>query len=245
MTLHHRLDGSGDRVLVLSGSIGTTIDLWEPQLPALTPHWRVLRYDHPGHGESPVTGARTMAELSAEVLQLLDGLGLERVSVCGLSLGGAVAMSMALDAPERIDRLALLSTSTRFRTSQYWEERAATVRREGLHAIADGLLDVWFTPGRRNLRTYRDMLTSTSREGYAQCCEALRDWDATGTLGAIRAPTLVVAGAEDSSTPPSDLERIAGEIPGARLEIVDRARHLVNVEQPEAVTGFLVDHLAP
>ncbi len=244
MTLDYRLDGEGDRVLVLAGSIGTTLDVWEPQLPALTRSCRVLRYDHPGHGESPVSGARTMADLSTQVLDLLDGLGIERVSFCGLSLGGAVGIRTALDAPERVERLALLSTSARFRTPQYWEDRAATVRREGLHAIADGVLDIWFTPRWKNLRTYRDMLTSTSREGYAQCCEALRDWDAAGTLGAVRAPTLVVAAAEDSATPPSDLELIAGEIPGARLDVVDDARHLVNVEQPDAVNDLLVDHLA-
>jgi 3-oxoadipate enol-lactonase len=244
VTLNYRLDGDGDRVLVLAGSIGTTLDVWEPQLPALSPSRRVLRYDHPGHGESPASGARTMADLSAQVLELLDELGLERVSFCGLSLGGAVGMRAALDAPERFERLALLSTSARFRTPQYWDDRATTVRREGLHAIADGVLDIWFTPQWKNLRTYRDMLTSTSREGYADCCEALRDWDAAGTLGAVRAPTLVVAAAEDSAAPPSDLERIASEIPGARLEVIDGARHLVNVEQSDVVNGLLLDHLA-
>ena len=132
----------------------------------------------------------------------------------------------------------------RFATPEFWEDRAATVRSEGVEAIADAVLERWFTPGFADLRRYREMLVSTPAEGYARCCEALRDWDARGTLGAVRAPTLVVAGADDPSTPPADLEAIAAEIPGARLHVIDGARHLVNVERPDEFNDVLLAHFA-
>jgi 3-oxoadipate enol-lactonase len=242
VTLHHLIEGGGDRVVVLSGSLGSTLAMWDPQLPALAERSRVLRYDHPGHGGSPLSDARTVEALAGQLLGLLDDLGFDRVSFCGLSLGGAVGMRAALDAPDRIDRLVLCSTSARFATPEFWDERAATVRSEGVRAIADTVLDRWFTPGFPDVRRYRDMLVSTPAEGYARCCEAVRDWDARGALGAVRAPTLAIAGAEDPSTPPDQLRAIVSEIPGAGLTVLDHGRHLVNVERADAFNEALLAH---
>ena len=244
MSLHHRIDGEGDRVVVLSGSLGSTLDMWEPQLPAFAERFRVLRYDHPGHGGSPLLEASSMERFARELLALLDGLGLGCVSFCGLSLGGAVGMQLALNAPERLDRLVLCCTSMRFATPEFWDERIAAVRSGGVEAVADAVLERWFTPEFPDVRRYREMLVSTPAEGYARCCEALRDWDARGRLGAVRAPTLAVAGADDPSTPPAQLEAIAGEIEGARLVVLDGARHLANVERAAEFNDALVAHLA-
>jgi 3-oxoadipate enol-lactonase len=243
MTLHHRVDGEGERVVVLLGSLGSTLDMWNAQVPALAERFRVLRVDHPGHGESPLLYVRSIEGITQDVVALLDELRLDRVSFCGLSLGGAVGMRLALDAPERLDRLVLCSTSMRFATPEFWEERARVVRERGVEAIADLVLERWFTPDFADVRRYRDMLVSTPAEGYARCCEALRDWDVCGTLGAVGLPTLVVAGADDPSTPPADLEAIAGEIPGARLIVLDRARHLVNVERADDLNADLLSFL--
>jgi 3-oxoadipate enol-lactonase len=243
MTLHHRVDGEGERVVVLLGSLGSTLDMWNAQVPALAERFRVLRVDHPGHGGSPLLYVRSVEGITQDVVALLDELRLDRVSFCGLSLGGAVGMRLALDAPERLDRLVLCSTSMRFATPDFWEERARVVREQGVEAIADLVLERWFTPDFADVRRYRDMLVSTPAEGYARCCEALRDWDVCGTLGAVGLPTLVVAGADDPSTPPADLEAIAGEIPGARLIVLDRARHLVNVERADDLNADLLSFL--
>jgi 3-oxoadipate enol-lactonase len=245
VSLHYRIDGDGERVVVLSGSLGTTLELWEPQLAALTPQFRVLRYDQPGHGRSELPEERTVAAFAQEVLALLDELGLERISFCGLSLGGAVGMRLALDASERIDRLVLCCTSARFASPEFWEDRARTVRRHGLDAVADTVLQRWFTAEFQDVRRYRQMLLSTPPEGYARCCEALRDWDVRDSLAAVRAATLVIAGSDDPSTPPEQLEAIAGEIPGARLIVLPRARHLATVERSEEFNGALLGHLEP
>ncbi len=243
MTLHHEIEGVGDSVVVLSGSLGSTLAMWDPQLPALADHFRVLRYDHPGHGRSPLTDDRTVKTFAAQLLGLLDDLGFDRVSFCGLSLGGAVGMSAALAAPDRIDKLVLCSTSARFATPEFWDDRAATVRSEGVEAVAETVLDRWFTPEFADVRRYRDMLVSTPAEGYARCCEAVRDWDARGALGAVRAPTLAIAGAEDAATTPDQLKAIVAEIPDARLTVLDHGRHLVNVERADAFNEALLAHL--
>ncbi len=243
MSLQHRIDGDGVGVVVFSGSLGSTLEMWEPQLPALSDRFRVLRYDHPGHGDTPLPEERSIEAFAHGVLSLLDELELERVSFCGLSLGGAVGMRLALDAPERLDRLALCCTSARFATPEVWEERAETVRAHGVGAVADVVLERWFTAGFGDVRRYREMLVSTPAEGYARCCEALRDWDARGRLGAIDVPTLALAGDEDPSTPQSELEAIAAEIRGANVAVLDHARHLANVERADEFNEALVAHL--
>jgi 3-oxoadipate enol-lactonase len=213
--------------------------MWEPQLPALTDRFRVVRFDHPGHGGSPLLDVRSVDGIAAEVMSLLDTLGLERVSFCGLSLGGAVGMRIAVDRPEALDRLVLCSTSMRFSAPELYDARARAVRESGLEPIADAVLERWFTPGFGDVRRYRDMLVSTPREGYARCCEAVRDWDVRGQLGGVRAPTLVIAAADDPSTPPDALAAIAEEIPDARLVVIGDARHFVNVERPDEFNAAL------
>jgi 3-oxoadipate enol-lactonase len=243
LTLHRRIDGEGEGVLVLSGSLGSTVAMWDPQVPALGERFRVLRYDHPGHGGSPLLDVRSVDGIAQEVVALLDELGLERVSFCGLSLGGAVGMRLALDAPERLDRLVLCCTSMRFSTRDFWDERAQVVREQGVEAIADVVLERWFSPGFDDVRRYREMLVSTPAEGYARCCEALRDWDVRGKLGDVRIPTLAIAGANDPSTPPSELEAIAGEIHEERLVVLDHARHLANVERADEFNAAILSFL--
>jgi 3-oxoadipate enol-lactonase len=245
-----RLDGPADGpVVVLSNSLGTTLAMWEPQLPALAEQFAVLRYDHPGHGDGRgAPTARSVEALARGLLAVLDERGLERVSFCGLSLGGAVGMWLAMHAPERIDRLALACTSMRFGSAENWLKRAATVRAEGMDVIADAILTLWFTPQTHRerpelVRAYRAMMVSADPEGYAGCCEALAGWEPGDGLSAIEAPTLVLAGSEDPATPPAQAEAIRDRIPGARLHVLPGAGHLANIEQPDAFSRLLLEHL--
>lgn len=249
--VHYLLEGPEDApVLVLSNSLGTTPAMWDEQTPTLSERFRLVRYDHRGHGGSPVPpGPYTIEDLGGDVLALLDRLGIERVSFCGLSLGGMVGMWLASEAPGRVERLVLCCTSARFAPDTF-DSRARTVRADGVGAIADAVVERWFTPAFREGRPEvaecaRRMLLETPAEGYAGCCEALRDADLSGTLGTISAPTLVVAGADDPAAPPEEAELISDSIPEASLEVIPDAAHLANIEQPEAVTQAILDHLSP
>jgi 3-oxoadipate enol-lactonase / 4-carboxymuconolactone decarboxylase len=245
--IHHVLDGPDTApVLVFGSSLGTTHEMWDAQAPALAGEFRVLRYDHRGHGGSPVPpGPYTVDDLAGDVLELLDELGIERVTFVGLSLGGATAMTLALRAPERIERLVLCCTSARLGPPEMWTERAATVRERGMDPIVPAALERWFTPAapREAVVKLEAMLRGMDPEGYAAGCEALAAHDLRGRLGAIGAPTLAIAADGDPAAPPSHLEAIRDEIPGARLHVVERARHLPNVERPDAFNRVLLGFL--
>jgi 3-oxoadipate enol-lactonase len=248
--LHHRFDGPAEApVLVLSNSLGTALGMWGEQLPALTEHLRMLRYDQRGHGRSPAPpGPYTIAALAGDALQLLDRLGLERVSFCGTSMGGMTGMWLAIHAPERIDRLALCCTSAHLPPPDMWLERAETVRAKGMDAVADAALERWFTPALAERRPElvertRRALLDTPPEGYAGCCEAIASHDLRAELSSIRAPTLVLAADDDPATPPEHGRLIAGAVDGARLVVLERARHLAAVERPEEFTREVLGHL--
>lgn len=249
MSLHHELTGPADGdVLVLSNSIGTTTALWDQQLPALAERFRVLRYDHPGHGGSSFETDLTVEGMADEVLDLLDTLGVGRFSWCGLSLGGMIGMALALRAPERLDRLVLACTAAHLGPPEGWEKRAAIVLADGLEAIADSVLARWFTPRFRDERPeaaerFRTMLVTTPRDGYAACCGALGRWDARDRIHAIGAPTLVVVGAEDPATTVAHAEEMASAIDDARIVTLPDAAHLANVEAPETFTRAVLDHV--
>ncbi len=231
---------------MLSNSLGTTLEMWDPQVSALAKHFRLVRYDGRGHGRSPVPqGPCSIEDLGRDALSLLDDLGIERVSFCGLSLGGMVGMWLASEAPDRIRRLVLCCTAPILPPREQWLGRAATVRTHGVSAIADAVLTRWFTPAAaRSLReTFRSMLVETPAEGYAGCCEALADLDLRDRLPAIEAPTLVVTGTDDPVAPPEAGELLAASIVDARHATVAGAAHIANAEQPSTFTHHVLAHL--
>lgn len=236
-------------MVVLSNSLGTTQELWERQLPGLAEHFRVLTYDHPGHGSSPLCESPcTVESLGWGLLLLLDELGIDRVSHVGVSLGGMVGMAAALEAPDRVERLVLACTSAYVGPPEGWAERAAIVRAEGVEAIADSVLARWFTPELalaepETVARFRAQLVAAPPEGYARLCEALAAWDARERISGIAARVLVVAAANDPATPVAHAELLASRITGARLVVLERAAHLANVERADAFTAAALEHL--
>lgn len=235
--------------MVLAPSLGTELSMWETLANSLADRFQVIRYDLRGHGASPVpAGPYSIAELGADLLGLLDRLGLERASLCGISIGGMSSMWVASHAPSRVDRLVVCCSSARIDPEARYGERAVTVREHGVPAIADAVLARWFTPAFTAANTdvvegMRARLIATPRQGYAGCCEALAAMDLRAALPSIRAPTLVIAGREDPALPPRHSEGIATAIPGARLEVVPEAAHLANIEQPTVVDELIAGHL--
>jgi 3-oxoadipate enol-lactonase len=245
-----RLDGPpGAPVLVLSNSLGTNFSLWDEQMPALTARYRVLRYDTRGHGSSPVTtGAYSLAMLAHDVLMLLDAFHIERAHFCGLSLGGMTGMWLGVHAPERIDALVLANTAPRIGTAATWSARIDAVRQGGMEAIADAVLERWFTAGFRArapgvVRRIAAMLATTPPEGYVACCAAIRDADQWPGIEGIRCPTLVIAGTHDLATPAQEGRQMAERIAGARCVELDAA-HISNVEAADRFTTELMAFLA-
>jgi 3-oxoadipate enol-lactonase len=249
--LHCLIDGAPQSsALVMGGSLGTTLTMWEPQL-GLVEQTRLIRFDHRGHGCSPVpAGPYSMADLGRDVLSLLDRLGLERVSYCGLSLGGMVGQWLAVNAPERIDKLILLCTAAHLPPASGWQERAQAVRAAGTPAVvADTVIGRWFTPefaaaNPQLVASHRAMIADTPAEGYASCCEAIATYDVRAGLPGVRAPTLVIAGAQDPSIPPAHGQQIAAAVPGARFELVDPGAHLASVERAAEVNRLIAGFLS-
>src|SRR6516225_5270951 len=235
-------------VLVLSNSLATTLHMWEPQVSAITQHFRLVRYDPRGHGLSDVpAGPYTMERLGRDALAILDGLGINKVSWCGLSMGGMVGQWLGANAPERIERLVLTNTSSYFADKSAWNDRLKLVREKGIPAFAPANMERWFTKGFRErspdaVAWLQAMFAATPLEGYIACGEAVRDMDHRELLPKIKAPTLVIAGKHDPATPPEANEYIKNHIPGARLALLDAA-HISNVEQAEAYTNAVLGFL--
>lgn len=225
------------RVLVLPSSLGTDRTLWDAQLASFSRSFRVIRYEHRGRS--------SVAELGRDALARLDDEGIQRVSWCGVSLGGMVGMWIGANAPERLERLVLACTAARMPAPELYRERAALVRAQGIEPIADAVVARWFTPAAppELPRRFRAVLVAGDQEEYACCCDALAGWDFRDELPRISVPTLVLAGGADEATPADVTALPAERIPGARHEVLEGAPHLANVERPAEFTAAALAHL--
>ncbi|GGG02312.1 3-oxoadipate enol-lactonase [Rhodococcoides trifolii] len=243
-----RTEGSAPTVVFL-GSLGSNRSMWDPQIGPVSRAADVLAVDLRGHGRSPAPdGPYTVDDLGSDVIALLDSRQLDRVHVVGLSMGGAVAQWLAIHHPGRVDTLTLLCTAARFGDSSAWTDRAATVRANGVESIASAVVDRWFSSALATrdpelVARNRAMIAATDDEGYAACCDALSHWDSRADLARISAPTVVIAGDEDPSTPPDTVEVIADGIAGAEFHVLSPAAHLANIEQAGAVTRLILGQI--
>jgi 3-oxoadipate enol-lactonase len=244
-----QVDGPVDApAIVLSNSLGTTLAMWEPQMRALASRFRVVRYDQRGHGASAnAVGDYGVDTLGRDVVGILDALKIRRARFCGISMGGATGMWLALHAPDRIEKLVLANTATKFGTPERWNARIDAVTRAGMAAIADGVIAIWFTADFRArepaaVARVRQMLLDSPVEGYLAACRAVRGIDLTAEVGRVTHPTLVIAGTHDTSTPPAQGRAIAERIVRARFVELPAA-HISNIEAAEAFTAEVLDLL--
>jgi 3-oxoadipate enol-lactonase len=247
--LHYQLTGDSTLpVLVFSNSLGADLSMWEPQLAALAPHFRILRYDNRGHGQSSASaGPFAIEDLGRDVLRLLDALQVERASFCGISMGGVIGQWLGIHVADRLHKLVLANTAAKIGVPDVWNARIELVLREGLDPVIPGTLERWFTPGFHAahpevIEATDAMLRGTNVPAYAACCAAIRDADFRSRLSAIAVPTLVLAGTHDPVTTPQDGRYLADNIPAANY-IELNAAHLSNVEAAAAFNAKLLEFL--
>lgn len=245
----YRLEGSQEKpVLLLSNSIGTTLEMWDAQIPVLAPHFRILRYDMRGHGASDAPrGSYSIDRLGRDAVELLDALGIERAHVCGLSLGGMVAQWIGIHVPERVERLVLCNTSAYLGPAGQWDARIAAVLKTDRAETAEMFLGNWFPREwleRQDPRVapFRAGLEAMDPRGFAGCYAAVRDMDMRRTVALIESPTLVIGGEFDTVTLAAHSEQIAATVPGAQLLLLP-AVHLSNIEYPAEFMKALLDFL--
>lgn len=248
--IRYEIAGSGPWLL-LTHSLATDLTLWDDQMPALTRRFKVCRFDLRGHGGSSAPDMPyDFGMFTADVIGLMDGLGIERCSFMGISLGGMIGQCLALAAPERIERLVLVSTTSAYppAAKAIWADRIAAVRAAGMEPLAAPTLERWFTPPYREahpevMARIGNLVRTTPVAGYVGCGHAIPTLDITARLKEIRCPTLVIAGSDDAGTPPAMGKAIADWVSGARFELIPSASHLCNVEQANAFNGLLADFL--
>jgi 3-oxoadipate enol-lactonase len=248
-SINVRMDGNDSApALIMSNSLGTDFGMWDPQVDALSKHFRLVRYDHRGHGQSGApSGPYSMEMLGRDVLAIMDGLGIEKANWCGLSMGGMVGQWLGANAPERFDRLVLCNTACYYADKSGWADRINAVKTGGIAAVAAGVANRWFTPGfiarePEKVERLRQMVRDTPIEGYLGCCDAIRDMDHRALLPKITVPTLIITGKHDVATTPADAEFIRERIPGAKLVMLDAA-HISNVEQANKFTAEVLGFL--
>lgn len=251
VTIHYGVAGNPSKsTIVFANSLGTDFRIWQDVALDLVTDYRVVLYDKRGHGLSDVPqGPYSMDEQVADLIALLDFLGIEQVIVCGVSVGGMIAQGLAAEAPERVQALVLCDTAHRIGTVEMWNERMDAVREGGLNAIADSVMDRWFSSDFlesqiAQLNGYRNMFTRTSVEGYLATCAAIRDTDLSATTAKIKFPTLCVCGEEDGATPPELVESLAMLVEGSWYERITSAGHLPSVEQPQQLARHIRKFLA-
>ncbi|VBB42783.1 Alpha/beta hydrolase fold [uncultured Desulfatiglans sp.] len=252
ITIRYSLEGPPEAPLVtMSHSLGTSLELWEPQVQALKSRYRVLRFDTRGHGGTDAPpGPYSLEMLASDIFELLGALGLGPTHFMGISMGGMIGQTLALLHPEALKSLILCDTTSRVppEAAPVWEERIEATLREGMAQHVEPTLERWFTPRFREehpelVEPVRRMILDTPPEGYAGCCHAIRRLDLTEALGRIALPVLIVVGEDDPGTPVFESKVLHERIPDSRLVVLKSAAHLSNREQPAAFNRAVMEFL--
>ena len=248
--VHWRESGpAGAPAVVLVNSLGTDFRIWDEVAAALSANWRIITYDKRGHGLSEVPpGPYAIGDFTDDLIGLADHLGLTRFALVGLSIGGLIGQDLAVRRPERLTALVLADTASKVGTAESWNARIETIRKGGLAAIADSVMERWFTPafhaGRPDdLAGWRNALLRQPADGYIATCQALSQADLTNAIGSVPVPTLAVVGDGDLSTPPDLVREMAQRIPGAGFALIEGCGHIPPVEQPDRLLTLVTEHL--
>ncbi|WP_018238220.1 3-oxoadipate enol-lactonase [Ensifer sp. BR816] len=247
IAIHYRMIGAVAEkpVLVFINSLGTDFRIWSDVAARLSDEFSIVLYDKRGHGLSDIGQVPySIEDHATDLAGLLDRLAVKRAIICGLSVGGLIAQSLYQRRPDLVRALVLADTAHKIGTAEMWDARIAAIEAHGIEAIADSVLERWFTPAFRRPENvafagYRNMLIRQPVPGYVATCSAIRDADYTEAASGIAVPVLCVVGDQDGSTPPDLVRSTAGLIPGARFEVIRDAGHIPCVEQPEALTATL------
>jgi 3-oxoadipate enol-lactonase len=238
----------GAPVLMLSNSLGTDLHMWDDQADEFAKHFRLIRYDRRGHGQSGCPkGPYSMERFGRDVLSVLDTLKIKKFNWCGLSMGGMVGQWLGANAPERVDKLVLSNTNSFYADKTPWNDRIKFVTEKGLHALVETNMQRWFTEEFRKrspqtIERMREIFVATNVPGYVACCQAIAAMDFRASNANIKAPTLVIVGKHDPATPPSAGEAIQQQIEGAKLVSLEAA-HISNIEQPKAYTDAVLNFM--
>jgi 3-oxoadipate enol-lactonase len=249
MEIDYRLDGPASApLLVLSNSLGTTFDLWQPQMAELTKRFQVLRYNQRGHGRTPLPSTPlTLEILGRDVIEILDSLDVEHAHFCGISMGGLTGLWLSRFHPQRFKRLVVANTAARIGNHEGWQQRAQLARKEGLAPIAAASASRWFSEGFQQsnplpVSQLVAQLAKGSATGYAACCEALAQADLRTEIPMMNVPMLVIAGEQDPVTTVEDAQTLVNGAPYARLAVLP-ASHISNIACPELFTRCVADFL--
>ena len=239
--------GTGARTVVFANSLGTDFRIWDDVIAAMPSDTPILCFDKSGHGLSEA-GAVTITDFALDLAALMGCLDLSEALICGVSVGGMIAQSLAVERPDLVAGLVLCNTSCRIGTRDFWADRIAAVLDEGLDGMADGILERWFaetfrTANPDKLAGYRAMLCRTPLAGYVSVCSAIRDADLSADTKRIACPTLCVAGSDDLTTPPEIVTALAAKIDGADYACLDRVGHLPCIEAPDQLAALLRDRI--
>jgi 3-oxoadipate enol-lactonase len=248
--IHYELSGDPSHPpLILSNSLGANLSMWDAQAPVVAKQFRLLRYDMRGHRQSSSPPPPySVGELAGDLLSLADFLGIDRFHLCGLSVGGMIGMTLALQSPARLRKLVLCNTAPKIGTEDSWNTRIETVRSKGMNEVARTTPARWFTPAfqassPKVVDATMQILESLDREGYIGGCCAVRDFDARDEVTKIRVPTLVISGTHDPATTPADGRYLADHIPGARYAELNSA-HISSIEAADRLTAEVISFLS-
>jgi len=250
LKINYEVAGNGPWV-TLSHSLACDLHMWDEQMDALTAKYKVLRYDTRGHGRSEApAGAYTLDELAADVHGLLAALGIKRTHWVGLSMGGMIGQTFALNYPGVFQSMVLADTTSRYpaEAAPAWADRIQTAQTKGMDAIVEGTLERWFTePYRKSkppaVARVGASIRATPVAGFVGCCHAIPRINVTQRLKEIACPMLIIVGEQDPGTPVAMAREIHEATPGSELVIIPSAAHLSNIEQPQAFTAALLDFL--
>lgn len=251
VTLNYELFGNSGPWVVLSHSLMCDLTMWGPQIDILKNDYRVLAFDTRGHGGSEATeGAYSFDQLALDSKALIDSLEINRPHWLGLSMGGMIGMTYAVNFPDSLASLILCNTTSRMppENLSVWQERIDSAQNSGIKGMVPGVLERWFTQAflsqsRPELEFISNLIEQTSVNGYVGCCQAVSKINCTGRLNEIDAPTKIIAGDSDKSTPVSMSLEIQEAMPGSSLSVIAGASHLSNIEQPQQFNAAMLSFL--